>query len=123
VLAVTNSAQRGRIYEGRVCLAIGFEVLTAVAMKSSVFWDITPGDPAKVNRRRKVNQVRNQREAGSKRSDMLLRNVGGHSPDYSALYQRRRKSLDVDDTERECYGISGYRRDILFLLPYSVIMR
>jgi hypothetical protein len=28
-----------------------FEVLTAVVMKSSVFWDITPCNPVKVNRR------------------------------------------------------------------------
>jgi hypothetical protein len=28
-----------------------FEVLTAVVMKSSVFWDITPRSPLKVNRR------------------------------------------------------------------------
>jgi hypothetical protein len=31
--------------------ALGFEVLTAVAMKSSVFWDISPYIPVKVNRR------------------------------------------------------------------------
>jgi hypothetical protein len=29
---------------------VGFEVLTAVVMKSSVFWDITPCSPLKVNR-------------------------------------------------------------------------
>jgi hypothetical protein len=27
----------------------GFEVLTPVVMKSSIFWDITPGSPLKVN--------------------------------------------------------------------------
>jgi hypothetical protein len=30
---------------------VGFEVLTAVAMKSSIFWDITPYGPLKVYRR------------------------------------------------------------------------
>jgi hypothetical protein len=30
---------------------VGFEVLTAVVMKSTVFWDITPCSPLKVNRR------------------------------------------------------------------------
>jgi hypothetical protein len=30
---------------------LGFEVLTAVVMKSTVFWDITPCSPLKVNRR------------------------------------------------------------------------
>jgi hypothetical protein len=28
---------------------IGYEVLTKVAMKSSVFWDITPWSPVKIN--------------------------------------------------------------------------
>jgi hypothetical protein len=27
----------------------GFEVLTAAAMKSAIFWDITPSSPLKVN--------------------------------------------------------------------------
>jgi hypothetical protein len=31
-------------------LPVGFEVLTAVLMKSSVFWDVTPFSPLKVNR-------------------------------------------------------------------------
>jgi hypothetical protein len=30
---------------------VGFEVYTAVAMKSSIFWDTTPCSPLKVNRR------------------------------------------------------------------------
>jgi hypothetical protein len=34
----------------QVCI-IGFEVLTAVVMKSSIFWVITPCSPLKVNRR------------------------------------------------------------------------
>jgi hypothetical protein len=29
----------------------GFEVLTAVVMKYTIFWDITPCSPLKVNRR------------------------------------------------------------------------
>jgi hypothetical protein len=29
---------------------VGFEVLTAVVMKSPIFWDITPCSPLKVNR-------------------------------------------------------------------------
>jgi hypothetical protein len=31
--------------------SFGFEILTAVSMESSVFWDITQCSPAKVNRR------------------------------------------------------------------------
>jgi hypothetical protein len=30
---------------------VGFQILTAVFMKSSIFWDITPCTPLKVNRR------------------------------------------------------------------------
>jgi hypothetical protein len=30
---------------------VGFGILTAVAMQSSVFWDITPCNPLKLNRR------------------------------------------------------------------------
>jgi hypothetical protein len=30
---------------------VGFEVLTAVVMKSTIFWDITPCSPLSVNRR------------------------------------------------------------------------
>jgi hypothetical protein len=52
----------------------GFEVLTAVVMKSTIFWDITPCSPLKVNRRlggtyrlhlqgRKISRARNQRES------------------------------------------------------------
>jgi hypothetical protein len=33
------------------CLRVGCEVLTAVVMKSPLFWDITPCSPLKVNRR------------------------------------------------------------------------
>jgi hypothetical protein len=32
-------------------LLVGFEVLTAVVMKSSIFWDITPCSTLNVNRR------------------------------------------------------------------------
>jgi hypothetical protein len=38
--------------------AVGFEVLTAVAMKSSILWNITPYSPIKVNR---LHGVRSQK--------------------------------------------------------------
>jgi hypothetical protein len=48
---------------------VGFEVLTAVVMKSSMFWDITPCNPLEINRRfggtflhlqgRRMSQARN----------------------------------------------------------------
>jgi hypothetical protein len=55
----------------------GFEVLTSVVMKSSIFWDITQCSPLKVNHSfggtrhhhfpsRRISQIRNQHEAGSK---------------------------------------------------------
>jgi dolichol kinase len=53
---------------------VGFEVLTAVVMKSAIFWDITPCSPLKVNRRfggtcllhlqgRRISRARNERES------------------------------------------------------------
>jgi hypothetical protein len=52
---------------------VGFEVLTAVAVKSTLFWDVTPCSPLKVSRRfgvthhfhlqgRRISRARNQRE-------------------------------------------------------------
>jgi hypothetical protein len=57
--------------------SVGFEVLTAVVMKCTIFWDITPCSPSKVNRRfggtcrfhfqsQRIRKARNQHEAGSK---------------------------------------------------------
>jgi hypothetical protein len=39
---------------------VGFEVLTPVVMKSTIFRDITPCSPLKVNR---INRARNQHES------------------------------------------------------------
>jgi hypothetical protein len=36
---------------GTIGIFVGFEVLTAVVMKSTIFWNITPCSPLKVNRR------------------------------------------------------------------------
>jgi hypothetical protein len=57
---------------------LGFEVLTAVVMKSSVFWDITPCSPLKVNQRfRGTCCFHHRREAGSKQnSTCCLPHVG-----------------------------------------------
>jgi hypothetical protein len=54
----------------------GYEILTAVFIKSSIFWDIAPCSPLKVNRLFgvtclhlhgwRISQVRNQREACSR---------------------------------------------------------
>jgi hypothetical protein len=59
--------------------SIVFEILTVVVIKSSVFWDITPCSPFKVNQHfggtchlhfqgRSISLVRNQCEAGTKKS-------------------------------------------------------
>jgi hypothetical protein len=103
---------------------VGFEVLTAVVMKSTIFWDTTPCSPLNVNRRfggtyrlhlqgRKISSARNQRESRWQAEllslppaflliiffhpedggDMLLRNVGWLSTDYTALYPRRQYSF------------------------------
>jgi hypothetical protein len=88
-------------------------------LKSSIFWDITPCSPLKVNGRfrgtcrlhfqgRRVSQARKQREAElslltavfmlvscvaySSTLKMCLRNVGCLSTDYMAIYPRRQNS-------------------------------
>jgi hypothetical protein len=88
---------------------VGFEVLTAVVMKISIFWDITPCTPLKVNRRfggtnclhlqgRRINQVRNPREAGSKKSNLYLENLSfymklrttrSYTPEDGTLHNHR----------------------------------
>jgi hypothetical protein len=35
----------------QILMNVGFEVLTPVVMKSTIFWDITPCSPLRVNRR------------------------------------------------------------------------
>jgi hypothetical protein len=56
-----------------------FEVLTAVVMKSSDFWDITPCSTWK------SADISEERVAS-----MFLRNVGWLLVDYMALYPRRK---------------------------------
>jgi hypothetical protein len=89
---------------------VGFEVLTAVVMKISIFWDITPCSPLKVNRRfgetyrlhlqgRRVSQKRNQSEAGSKqiRGEIFLRNFG--------WFQRNTRRYNSEDTNSSFHGL------------------
>jgi hypothetical protein len=56
---------------------VGFEVPTAVVMKSSIYWDVTPCSPLKVNRRfgetyslhlqgRRISRARNQHKEDTK---------------------------------------------------------
>jgi hypothetical protein len=80
---------------------VGFEVLTAVIMKSTIFWDITPCSLLRVNRRfggtyclhlqgRRISWARSQHESRwQDGGDMFFRNVGWLSMDYTELYPRR----------------------------------
>jgi hypothetical protein len=56
---------RGYAYK-TISIFVGFEVLTAVVMKSTIFWDITPCSPLKAT-------CFHDPEYGG---DMFLRNVG-----------------------------------------------
>jgi hypothetical protein len=72
----TTSFLLNRPYQALKTILV-FEVLTAVAMKSSIFWDVTPCSPLKVNRRfgrtcrlyfngRRIRPARNKREVKRK---------------------------------------------------------
>jgi hypothetical protein len=63
-----------KIFQRYWTKTVGFEVLTALVMKSTIFWDIRPCSPLSVNRRiggtyrlylqgRKISWARNQRES------------------------------------------------------------
>jgi hypothetical protein len=88
---------------------VGFEVSTAVVMKSIIFWDMTPCSLLRCNRRfggtyRLHLQGRRSKYAchllicwfllnyffyPEDGGDIFLRNVGCNSTDYTALYPRR----------------------------------
>jgi hypothetical protein len=60
---------------------VGFEVSTAVVMKSIIFCDMTPCDVSWFL----LNYCLVPEDGG----DMFLRNVGCNSTDYTASYPRR----------------------------------
>jgi hypothetical protein len=73
---------------------------------SSIFWDLTPCSPLKVNRRfggtfrfhvqgRRISQVRNQREAGSKHSSALKKKIC--SSETSVDFQQTTRFYISDD--------------------------
>jgi hypothetical protein len=79
---------------------VGFEVLTAVVMKSSIFWDITSRGLLKVRRRfggifiihiqgRRISQVIIQSEAGSKQSPLR------YIPEHRSFHSLCRFSSDT----------------------------
>jgi hypothetical protein len=68
---------------------IGFEVLTSVIMKSTIFWDITPYSPLKINRSlgetyylhlqgQRIRQTRNELESRWQSDPCLLTCSGLH---------------------------------------------
>jgi hypothetical protein len=78
---------------------IEFEVLTAVVMKNSIFWDTTPCSPLKVNRHfggtcglhvlgRRINHARKMNKAGSKQKLIFngLRGVTSQKPSIVLLF-------------------------------------
>jgi hypothetical protein len=67
----------------KMCRVVGFEVLPAVVVKNSIFWDITSSTSLKANRRfggkcrlhyqgRRISQTRNQHEGGWKAGNFTL---------------------------------------------------
>jgi hypothetical protein len=73
---------------------VGFEALTAVVMKTYIFWDITPCSPLKVSRRFggichhlqrwRVSQDRNQHATGSKKITCLAYSLTLKMPLHAA---------------------------------------
>jgi hypothetical protein len=74
--------------------------LAAVVMKIYIVWDIAPCSPLKAGRRfggtrhlhlqdQRINEARNQCEAGGGGGDMFLQNVSWLLVDFTALCTRR----------------------------------
>jgi hypothetical protein len=96
---------------GKQTQRVGFEVSTTVVMKSIIFWDMTPCSLLSFSRRSeehiasifRVEKIIKQEPASKQVAsrilfqpeipedggNMLLRNVGCYSTDYTASYPRR----------------------------------
>jgi hypothetical protein len=73
---------------------VELEILTAVAIKSSIFWDIAPCSPLKINRRF-GGTYHLHIQALLKLSwphDVVFFNVGRLSTDYTVLHPRKQNS-------------------------------
>jgi hypothetical protein len=68
---------------------VGFEVLIAVVMKSTIVWDIMPCSPLSVNRCFTLVSCSAYFFDPEDGGDMFLWNIGWHSTDYTALYPIR----------------------------------
>jgi hypothetical protein len=78
----------------------GFQFLTTVVIKSSVFWDVTPRSPLKVKRRfggthplhlkgRRIRQARHQRESSSACQKMEIVSSSETSVNFYQITWRR----------------------------------
>jgi hypothetical protein len=77
---------------------VGFEVVTAVVMKCSIFWNITPYSPLKANQhfgekyslhlQSWINLTRKKAEAGSKQNCSALKIEVTYSSETSVEFQR-----------------------------------
>jgi hypothetical protein len=72
VLMLFSLASEKNSFRNIKLIIVGFEVLTAVVMKSTIFWDIKPCSPLSVNRRFLLNLFLDPEDGG----DVFLRNVG-----------------------------------------------
>jgi hypothetical protein len=130
---LTKAPPKAR-YDTTTDFFVGFWVLKLVAMKISIFWDITPCCSAKTNRRfgvthlqgRIICQNRNLHEADSacytvnagflldfdleEGGNMFLQNIGLYSPGCMALCHRRQNSSClVQSAGKQIHIIIGYK--------------
>jgi hypothetical protein len=99
-------------------LSAGFEVLTAVAMKRSIFRDIKPCRPLKANRRichlhlqgQKISQARNQRKTGSNLCWFLL-GLSFDPEDGDMFFPKRRLTFNG------LHGVISQKTEFFFCFP------
>jgi hypothetical protein len=135
-VVVDRSGTHHKLNSTNNVYCVGFEVLTAVTMKPSIFWDITPCSQMKVNQRfggacclylqgRLISRASyllhfllllGLRFNPESRDDMFLPNSGSRSLDYTALYPGRYVfSTSIGDPEFRIYWIPSC---IIVLLPH-----
>jgi hypothetical protein len=101
--------------------SVGFEVLTAVVMKSSIFWDIMPCSPLEISRRfggiyrlhlqgRIINRARNQRESRwhSLPPAFTLVSCSAYSSEMPVDFQQTTRRFIPEDVTLQNYHTSGW---------------
>jgi hypothetical protein len=84
---------------------LGFEVFTAVVMKSIIFWDVTPCSLLRYNRRFGGTyrlHLQGPRKFQQEPASKQISNVGCISTDYTASHSRRWYSSEVPVVIPEC---------------------